>query len=287
MSCQIIRLEDYRKAKAVKQQQEQVQRKVSKDDGFTAIPNELLFAMARFNFTQRQYAVLLAVIQKTLSWRKDMDWICNEQLCELTGIAGEHKVSAVKNELIRMNVLVQQGRKIGLNLAISEWKKTNLPEKGNLTPKGKTNLPEKGNQVYPKQVITKETITKEKINNNPLPPKGESADAETGTQANVKKHRKSDNTDYQGVIDLFNRENEDTGSRLSMVLALNEKRKREIKKFLKELKEPTLECAKNYFERFFEDLRPFHWGESDRGWRATFDYAIRPDTVLKVREGNL
>lgn len=123
--------------------------------------------------------------------------------------------------------------------------------------------------------------------NNPLPPKGESADAETGTQANVKKNRKSDNTDYQGVIDLFNRENEDTGSRLSMVLALNEKRKRGIKKFLKELKKPTLECAKNYFERFFEDLRPFHWGESDRGWRATFDYAIRPDTVLKVREGNL
>ncbi|UKH11279.1 replication protein [Actinobacillus pleuropneumoniae] len=148
-------------------------KKVSVDDGYTAIPNELLFAMGRFPFTQRQYAVILAVIQKTLSWRKEMDWICNEQLCELTGIKGEHKVSAVKNELVRMKVLTQKGRKIGLNLIISEWENPNLPEKGNLTQKGKTNLPEKGNRVYPKQVNTKETITKEKINNPPIVPQGE------------------------------------------------------------------------------------------------------------------
>ncbi|WP_273384501.1 replication protein [Actinobacillus porcinus] len=287
MSCQIIRLEDYRKAKAAKQQQEQVQRKVSKDDGFTAIPNELLFAMARFNFTQRQYAVLLAVIQKTLSWRKDMDWICNEQLAELAGLYDHKLASKVKNELIAMNVLIQQGRKVGLNLNISEWKKPDSTNHTKIVQSVRNKSYETSYSDSTNHTTTKETITKEKINNNPLPPKGESADAETGTQANVKKHRKSGNTDYQGVIDLFNRENEDTGSRLSMVLALNEKRKREIKKFLKELKEPTLECAKNYFERFFEDLRPFHWGESERGWRATFDYAIRPDTVLKVREGNL
>ncbi|MFY1028303.1 replication protein [Actinobacillus seminis] len=246
---------------------------MSVDDGFTAIPNELLLAMAQFHFTQRQYAVLLAVIQKTLSWRKEMDWICNEQLCELTDIKGEHKVSAVKNELIRMNVLIQKGRKIGVNFAVSEWEKPNLPEKGNITQKRKSNLPKKGNQVYPNQGTTKETITKEKINITPLPPKA--------------KNRKAERIDYQRIADLFNRENEDTGSRLPMVVALNDKRKRDIKKFLGELKAPTAEYAENYFSAFFENLKPFHMGENNRGWRADFDYAIRPSTVLKVREGNL
>ena len=122
-------------------------------DGFTAIPNELLFAMGQFGFTQRQYAVLIAVIQKTLSWYKEMDWISNSQLCELTGINGEHKVSAVKNELFQMNVLIKKGRYFGINLVVSEWKKSSLPEKGNITQKGKFSLPKKGNLVYPKRVM--------------------------------------------------------------------------------------------------------------------------------------
>ena len=175
----VIRIQDLRQQKAEQEIKQQAQgaKKVNVEEGFTAIPNELLFAIGQFGFTQRQFAVLIAVIQKTLSWRKEMDWISNSQLCELTGIKGEHKVSAVKNELFLMNVLIKKGRYFGLNLVVSEWKKSNLPEKGNLTQKGKSNLPEKGNRDYPnrvttKETITKETITKEKINNPPFPPAG-------------------------------------------------------------------------------------------------------------------
>ncbi|WP_044470486.1 hypothetical protein [Mannheimia massilioguelmaensis] len=137
----------------------------------------------------------------------------------------------------------------------------------------------------------KRSITK---NNTPLPPKGESANADVintedfpEDKKNTSQKSKSEKIDYQAVVDLYNKINKETGSRLSQAVTLNDKRKRDIKKFLKELKEPTLDCVEAYFETFFEELKPFHTGDNNRGWKATFDYAIRPDTVLKVREGNL
>ncbi|MDG6306467.1 replication protein, partial [Glaesserella parasuis] len=103
--------------------QSQEARKVSVDDGFTAIPNELLFAIGKFGFTQRQFNLLIAVIQKTLSWHKEMDWISNSQICELVDLPDEQKASKTKQELVRMNVLIQKGNQIGLNLAVTDWKK--------------------------------------------------------------------------------------------------------------------------------------------------------------------
>ncbi|MFU2113667.1 replication protein [[Pasteurella] aerogenes] len=269
----VIRISDLRIAREEKIEQQEQVRKVSVDEGFTAIPNELLLAMAQFHFTQRQYAMLLAVIQKTLSWHKEMDWICNEQLAELANLYDHKLASKVKNELIAMNVLTQKGRYVGLNLNVSEWEKTNRTKHTKIAQNIRNKSYETSYRNSTNHTTTKETITKEKINITPLPPKA--------------KNRKAESIDYQRIADLFNRENEDTDSRLPMVVALNDKRKRDIKKFLKELKEPTLECAENYFVAFFDGLRPFHVGENNRGWKATFDYAIRPDTVLKVREGNL
>ncbi|MBG3071650.1 helix-turn-helix domain-containing protein, partial [Proteus mirabilis] len=55
----------------------------------------------------------------------------------------------------------------------------------------------------------------------------------------------------------------------------------------KELKEPTVESAKNYFDYFMETASAWYFGENNRGWRANFDYLLRPETVLKTREGAL
>ncbi|STO54424.1 putative phage DNA replication protein O [Canicola haemoglobinophilus] len=91
--------------------------------------------------------------------------------------------------------------------------------------------------------------------------------------------------DYQAVMDAYNQANSETGGRLPYAQSLTEKRKRAMKKLLTEhLSKPTLEYAVNYFERLFELLRPFHVGEGERGWRANFDWAIRGETVVKVRE---
>ncbi|MEQ5159922.1 helix-turn-helix domain-containing protein [Proteus terrae] len=89
---------------------------------------------------------------------------------------------------------------------------------------------------------------------------------------------------YQEIMQAFN---ESAGDRLPNAESLNDKRKRAISKFLKELKEPTVESAKNYFDYFMDTASAWYFGENNRGWRANFDYLLRPETVLKTREGAL
>ena len=172
----VIRLEDWRQQQAEQEkspeQERQGVKKVCVDDGFTAIPNELLFAIGQFGFTQRQFNVLIAVIQKTLSWRKEMDWISNSQLCELVDLPDEQKASKTKQELVRMKVLRQEGNKIGINLVVSEWKKDDCTKSANIARIMQKKLHESCKDDCTKSANTKETITKEKRNNNPLPPAG-------------------------------------------------------------------------------------------------------------------
>ncbi|UWZ92358.1 replication protein [[Pasteurella] aerogenes] len=272
----VIRISDLRIAKEEKIEQEPV-RKVNVDDGFTAISNKLLKAILRSKVLGWKGSYLLATILKTLSWHKESDWFTHSQVCEMMGIEPTkyhiNQLSAARKDLIKERVLFEDGKKTGVNLDVFNWEMVN-PEKVGSSRNNRETVPEIVGIEYPEKVgNTKETITKEKINITPLPPKA--------------KNRKVESIDYQRIADLFNRENEDTGSRLPMVVALNDKRKRDIKKLLGELKAPTEECVENYFSAFFENLKPFHLGENNRGWRADFDYAIRPSTVLKVREENL
>ncbi|HGJ5878224.1 MAG TPA: helix-turn-helix domain-containing protein, partial [Arsenophonus nasoniae] len=89
---------------------------------------------------------------------------------------------------------------------------------------------------------------------------------------------------YQEILQVYN---ETVGDRLPNAESLNDKRKRAIGKFWKELKNPSVDAARNYFEVFVETANPWYFGENDRGWRASFDYLLRPDTVTKTREGAL
>ena len=192
----------------------------------------------------------------------------------------KRKLSSSQNtsNLYRLNIkkILNPGNKFGSS-------NSELGGGSNSEPRGSNSELGGGSNSEPRTNNSFEPINEF---NNPLPPKGESAHADEHVSEKIKKSAKP-KLEYQAIVDLFNRENEETGSRLSEVIAINEKRKRDIKKFLKELKEPTLECAENYFSVFFDELKPFHLGENNRSWKATFDYAIRPDTVLKVREGNL
>lgn len=115
----VLRLDDYRENRTRKTNKEV--KKVSIDDGFTAIPNALLDAILESDLTKSQIKVILGVIRKTISWHKEQDWICNEQLAEICRLCDDKEASRVKNELIRINVLIKNGRKVGLNLAVSEW----------------------------------------------------------------------------------------------------------------------------------------------------------------------
>ncbi|MFK5131183.1 replication protein [Glaesserella parasuis] len=277
--------------------QSQEARKVSVNDGFTAIPNELLKAILRSKVLGWKGSYLLATILKTLSWHKESDWFTHSQVCEMMDIEPikyhVNQLSAARKELIKEQILFEDGKNTGVNLDVFNWEMVN-PEKVGSSRNNRELVPEIVGNKYPEKVgNTKETITKEKINNTPLPPKGESAIADEQPQAvKCEQHSakpekiKSPPMDYQAVADLYNQANQNSGSRLPMVEKINDARRKGIKKLMAELREPSLECAELYFNALFASLRPFHTGENG-GWVANFDWAIRPATVLKVREGAL
>ncbi|AHG75410.1 hypothetical protein X808_8870 [Mannheimia varigena USDA-ARS-USMARC-1296] len=161
-------------------------KKVSVDDGYTAIPNALLDAILKFDFSNAQRKVVLAVLRKTLSWHKEMDWICNEQLAEMANLPDISKASRTKNELLRMKVLVQDGKKIGVNLVVSEWE-NEIVQNDKTVQNNKQNCTKRQKVLY-ETTTTKETITKEKINISPHTPQGggveKNVDEKILTQAN-------------------------------------------------------------------------------------------------------
>ncbi|HFK7186563.1 TPA: DNA replication protein [Serratia odorifera] len=89
---------------------------------------------------------------------------------------------------------------------------------------------------------------------------------------------------YQEVLEAYNSAASD---RLPNAEKLNPKRKRDIKRMLSELKEPTVEAARNYFQAFVDTAGSFYFGDNDRGWRASFDYLLRSEILMKTREGAL
>ncbi|HEK2899651.1 TPA: helix-turn-helix domain-containing protein [Proteus mirabilis] len=123
--------------------------------------------------------------------------------------------------------------------------------------------------------------TSQSFNQSINPKKLSSDDSKPAKQISINRQAK---IPYQEIMQAFN---ESAGDRLPNAESLNDKRKRAISKFLKELKEPTVESAKNYFDYFMETASAWYFGENNRGWRANFDYLLRPETVLKTREGAL
>ncbi|MFC0988601.1 replication protein [Pasteurella multocida] len=172
----VLRLDDYREKIAQEKPVKEV-KKVSVDDGYTSIPNALIDAILDGNFTKNQIKLILGVIRKTTSWRKEMDWICNEQLAELCHLCDKFEASRVKKQLIKMNVLIQEGRKIGVNLFISDWLKKDCANSQYCKKHTQKNV-KTYNQDCRNSQPQKETITKEKINIPPLPPKSELACSE-------------------------------------------------------------------------------------------------------------
>lgn len=291
----VVKLADYRPPLEV------VEHRVAQlEDGFTRVANELLDAVMASGLSETELCVVLAVWRKTYGYNKKMDWVSNDQLEQM--IAKHHThCSTAKNQLVAKKVLVQEGRSVGMNTSIIEWKtKINgfcktlaKPAKDSLAEVANKNLAESAKETLAegakddgetlaesafetKQdlLTTKDNIQKT-INNTPQPPEGECVGQEE------KSVSKKTQIDYQAVLSAYNTT---LGDRLPQAEALNDKRRRAIKRLLTELKEPTVEAVENYFAAFAERAPKFYFGENDRGWRASFDYLLRSDTLLKTRE---
>lgn len=291
----VVKLADYRPPLEV------VEHRVAQlEDGFTRVANELLDAVMVSGLSETELCVVLAVWRKTYGYNKKMDWVSNDQLEQM--IAKHHThCSTAKNQLVAKKVLVQEGRSVGMNTSIIEWKtkingfcktlakpaKDSLAEVANKTlaesaketlaegakDDGET-LAESAFETKQDLLTTKDNIQKT-INNTPQHPEGECVGQEE------KPVSKKTQIDYQAVLSAYNTT---LGDRLPQAEALNDKRRRAIKRLLTELKEPTVEAVENYFAAFAERAPKFYFGENDRGWRASFDYLLRSDTLLKTRE---
>lgn len=266
----VAKLDDYRAKEA-----QEVRKVVDTDDGYTRIANELLEAILSADLTLRQTKVLFAIIRKTYGYNKKMDWVGNAQLSDITGLA-ETRCSTVKNELIQMNILISKGRLIGINKNISEWNFNITQNSKTFTKTGKESFTKTVKSDLPKRVNTEDNITKDKKDN---------ISSNEDIRQPVKKTKsKNQPVPYQAVMEAYN---ESVGDKLPNADKLNDKRKRDIKRLLSELKEPTVDAVRAYFETFVGTAGKFYFGDNNSGWAANFDYLLRSGTLTKTREGSL
>ncbi|WP_456309797.1 replication protein [Serratia proteamaculans] len=332
------------------------QRVADLDDGFTRVANELLDAVLASGLTEIQIHIVLAVWRKTYGWNKKMDWITNEELERMTA-KDRTKCSTAKNQLIRMQVLVQQGRSVGMNKNISEWKTKVNGFGKTFTESVKVSFTKSVKGSLPNQSNTKDTIQKTINTDPPKAPKGEfseevisqakqvleyyneltgttcrSAEAfavlltersardaytvddlklvvrwvvltwkrRNGTVAkpsNICRVNRFDGyladasawldtyveIDCAAVVDAYN---ELAGERMPPA-ELDSDREVMIREFVTHMSKKTVEAFRAYFSAFLAEARPYYFGESPSGWRANFDYLMKPDTLRKVREGSL
>ncbi|WP_158784181.1 replication protein [Pantoea sp. BAV 3049] len=89
--------------------------------------------------------------------------------------------------------------------------------------------------------------------------------------------------DCAAVVDAYN---ELAGERMPPA-ELDSDREVMIREFVKHMSKKNVEAFRAYFTAFLNEARPYYFGESPSGWRASFDFLMKPDTLRKVREGSL
>ncbi|WP_413616437.1 replication protein [Halomonas cupida] len=128
--AQIADLEKYRERRA---EGEDSAKGPQVEDGYTRIANELYQVVNNAHacpVTLTQLRVIHAVIRRTYGFNKTMDALADTQIAADTGIPRQ-KVNPAKHQLIAMRVLVlsDDGRKIGINKRYDEWDFSARPEK--------------------------------------------------------------------------------------------------------------------------------------------------------------
>lgn len=105
-------------------QQEKPRVKADIEDGYTQVANTLLVELARFDFSKRQYKVLLAIMARTYRYHQSSTDLELDALCEATGLDAT-PVSKTTNELAAMKVIfkrrVRKGFNYEINPVISDW----------------------------------------------------------------------------------------------------------------------------------------------------------------------
>ncbi|HBO23550.1 MAG TPA: DNA replication protein [Providencia sp.] len=247
------------------------------DNGYTRIADEILEYTMASGLSETELCIIMAVWRKTYGFNKKVDWISNEQLETMIRKHLTH-CSTAKNLLINKKVLIQQGRKVGINTNLSEWETKNNGFCKTLAKPAKKTLAEPAIETKQKLLTTIDTITKEnKDNNTPLTPQ----EVKGGELAKPTK-RKSQRINYDEYLISYN---EEVGDRLPHATVLNDKRKRLFKKIISKLATPNVDGWRSYVRAFVRMAKPWYFGDNPSGWTADIDHLLKEDTLTAVREG--
>lgn len=244
------------------------------EDGFMRVANELTDSLLMADLTARQLKVMLAIMRKTYGFNKPMDRLTNTQIAAMTGIHHTH-ICAAKRQLIERKFLIADGVRIGVNKVVSQW-----ISQGSLTLAKTANktLAKSANGYKPTQLNTKDNIQKTINTNTPLPPKGGC------DEVSKPEKRKTVRINYNEYLEAYN---EIVGDRLPHAVEANAERQRKLKKLINSLATKNIDGYRAYVKAFMCAARPFHFGDNDRGWVATFDYLLQPKVLTAIREGTL
>lgn len=94
--------------------------KADLDDGYLRLSNTLVDALCRTKLSDRESRVVFAVIRRTYGYGKATDWVCLEQLADMTGITTSNICHAIKS-LTARDIIIKDGRKVGVNPIVSAW----------------------------------------------------------------------------------------------------------------------------------------------------------------------
>lgn len=265
----------YEKVTPIRPHLEAVEHRVADtEDGFMRVANELTDSLLMADLTARQLKVMLAIMRKTYGFNKPMDRLTNTQIAAMTGIHHTH-ICAAKRQLIERKFLIADGVRIGVNKVVSEW-----ISQGSLTLAKTANktLAKSANGYKPTQLNTKDNIQKTINTNTPLPPKGGC------DEVSKPEKRKTVRINYNEYLEAYN---EIVGDRLPHAVEANAERQRKLKKLINSLATKNIDGYRAYVKAFMSAARPFHFGDNDRGWVATFDYLLQPKVLTAIREGTL
>jgi len=79
-----------------------------KEDGYTAISNEIMEALGRTRIPGEARQILDVILRKTYGWNKLTDSISLSQFVECTGISKPHVSMGIK-KLLSMNLITKKG----------------------------------------------------------------------------------------------------------------------------------------------------------------------------------
>lgn len=100
--------------------------KADTKEGFIMLASTINAELGKFGtykLNGRERALIDCVIQKTFGFKKKTDWISESQFAEFMGLSEgtTGNINKIKRALIKRKILIEDGRKVGINTVISEW----------------------------------------------------------------------------------------------------------------------------------------------------------------------